>query len=85
MICRCHGEPAYWQRDVRLKEGGRWECAVKRRERERRRYEDPLVRIPKLLQKARRERLATLTRRRAKLRGEVQIEGRHRPSLEPNT
>ena len=46
MDCDCHGEPAYWQRDVRLKAGGWWECGVKRRERARERYAtDPTVKL----------------------------------------
>ena len=32
MTCACHGEPAYWQADRRLRAGGWWECPVKRRQ-----------------------------------------------------
>lgn len=41
MLCACHGEPAYWSRDSRKTAGGWWECAVKRRERQRRVYAGP--------------------------------------------
>lgn len=41
MLCACHGEPCYWQKDARLKAGGFWECRVKRRAYTRSRYMDP--------------------------------------------
>jgi len=34
--CVCHDEPAYWQKDSRLRAGGFWVCAVVKRERSRR-------------------------------------------------
>lgn len=40
MNCKCHGQPANWQRDTRMKAGGWWVCAVKRREYGRRGYWD---------------------------------------------
>ena len=41
-LCQCHGEPSYWQRDLRCKAGGWWECAVKRRAKSKARYyQDP--------------------------------------------
>lgn len=102
VICSCHGEPCYWQKDARARNGeGYWYCAVKARERQRylyrhtsygdrknaheyAKYGDPLYRIPKLMKEAARKRAATLSRRRAELRGEVSQQGRNRPSLEPN-
>lgn len=39
--CVCHGEPAYWQRDVRKTAGGRWECRVKRQAYNRTRSTNP--------------------------------------------
>lgn len=41
MNCACHGEPAYWAKDVRYNGGGHWECSVKRREYNRQRYLNP--------------------------------------------
>ena len=69
MNCRCHGEPAYWNKDKRLKAGGFWECAVKRRQRQRDLYdEDPIYRIARRLQINRRERLINLARRQEEYR-----------------
>ena len=66
MLCQCHGEEAYWQKDSRTKAGGWWECAVKRRARERERYDrDPVHRIEKILRASRDKRVRTLERRRA--------------------
>jgi hypothetical protein len=48
MLCACHDEPAYWNRDVRRKAGGFWRCAVKDRETRRRYYADPVFRETKL-------------------------------------
>ena len=63
--CDCHGEPAYWQRDVRTSAGGWWECAVKRRQRQRDRYDnDWRHRISKRLHDDSRRRLETIERRR---------------------
>jgi len=31
-LCSCHGQPQYWQKDKRKKEGGLWMCVVRRRE-----------------------------------------------------
>ena len=43
--CECHGQAMYWQRDVRLKAGGWWECGEKRRQISRARYaKDPEAR-----------------------------------------
>jgi hypothetical protein len=66
--CRCHGEPAYWQKDTRLVPGGWWECSVKRRARELDRYDrDPVHRITKNLRNDARKRRERLERRRAAL------------------
>lgn len=68
MNCACHGEPAYWQKDGRVKAGGWWECGVKRRQRERDWYDrDPIHRIGKQLKNDARERRATLKRRKEAL------------------
>ena len=36
--CPCHGEPMYWNKDLRLPAGGYWRCAVVQRDRVRARY-----------------------------------------------
>ena len=65
MNCRCHDEPAYWQKDRRLKAGGWWECSIKRTQRERDRYDrDPIFRIEKRLHDDARRRGDTLKRQR---------------------
>lgn len=76
MLCVCHGEPAYWQKDTRTcRAGGYWRCSVKHREKALARYDrDPVHRIGKQLHDQARKRRATLTRRRATL-GALQIEG----------
>lgn len=82
MNCECHNEPAYWQKDKRLTAGGWWECAVKRRQRERDWYDrDPIHRITKRERQSARDRAATLTRRRAHHRT-LQNQGRDRPTVE---
>jgi hypothetical protein len=44
-VCKCHDQPAYWNRDLRKKAGGHWRCAVKHREGARARYDaDPVYR-----------------------------------------
>lgn len=64
--CACHGEPAYWQIDRRVNAGGWWECAVKRRDRERERYDrDWRYRIGKTMKANGRKRRETIERRRA--------------------
>jgi hypothetical protein len=35
--CACHGEPQFWNRDVRVADGGYWRCAVAGREKARER------------------------------------------------
>jgi hypothetical protein len=81
--CKCHGEPAYWQRDVRLTAGGYWRCAVKKRaqarltdgerrdvkvQRQRDRYDaDPIYRIGKLLSTNAVKRRKGIERRREAL------------------
>lgn len=38
MLCACHGEPCYWQKDKRNSKGGWWECPVRRRAHNAARY-----------------------------------------------
>lgn len=40
VLCDCHGEPSYWDKDDRYRAGGHWRCAVKIREKRRRRYRE---------------------------------------------
>lgn len=81
MNCVCHDEPAYWQKDSRLRAGGFWLCAVAKRERsgrvdaarrdvknarQRDRYDlDAVYRIEKNLHDNARRRRQTIKRRRA--------------------
>jgi hypothetical protein len=66
--CVCHGEAAYWQKDKRLRAGGHWSCAVKKRAYERDRYDaDPIHRIGKNLHDHARRRGDTLKRQREAL------------------
>lgn len=37
-LCECHGLPMGWQRDLKYRAGGRWECREKRREYNKRRH-----------------------------------------------
>lgn len=72
MDCKCHDKPAYWQRDLRCRAGGWWECSIKRTQRQRDRYDrDPFYRIGKRLHDDARRRGATLKRQREAFRGEV--------------
>lgn len=80
MLCSCHGEPAYWNPDPKMRAGGHWRCAVKKRqqqlitdrgradvknERMRDRYDrDWVYRIEKQLSASARERRRRLQRRR---------------------
>lgn len=95
MLCACHGEPSYWHRDRRHSANGYWRCPVakhdhwqRHRERkvaqQRERYDlDPIFRIEKRLRDDRRDRANTLKRRR-ETHGSLPLEGRHRPSVEPD-
>ncbi len=68
MTCACHGEPAYWFKDATRTGGGRWYCAVKKRNYERARYDrDPIHRIEKNLHDHSRRRKQTIERQRAAL------------------
>ena len=68
MNCACHGEPAYWQKDKRLKAGGWWECPVKRRRVARDRYDTNVIyRIEKRLNDDRRRRRQRIEVRRLAL------------------
>lgn len=50
MNCACHGDPAYWQKDKRLKAGGWWECPRKRKAANATRTTDPARRARVLAQ-----------------------------------
>jgi hypothetical protein len=66
MNCVCHDQPAYWEKDSRCKAGGWWQCAVKKRQRERDWYDrDPIHRITKNLRNDALKRRQRLERRRA--------------------
>ena len=77
MNCRCHSEPAYWNPDPRWPQGGYWQCAVAKRQRERDRYDaDPLRRIRKNLKNRARQRANTLTRKQEATYGPLPDQGR---------
>jgi hypothetical protein len=68
LTCKCHGLPAYWQKDAGCKAGGWWRCAEKKKACERNRYDnDPIHRIEKNLHDHARRRRQTIDRRRADL------------------
>lgn len=95
--CSCHGEAMYWQKDKRLRAGGRWICgAVRRaqsaaryavvsdetRARWRQRYDtDPVFRIEKLMADARRRRLTNQKARTKPSEALVNYLRRHRGTV----
>lgn len=73
MDCKCHGEPAYWHRDVRCTKGGYWYCAVKEKQRQVAAYDNnPVWRISKNLKNDARKRRQTIERRRSE-HGALQV------------